>query len=339
MPTVARSLLRLLPALGTRVVDVRPGVSLLTRRRDMAVQPLSGGGVLVHQGAEVLDVEPGVSVVAHGGDVGVQPLGDGAVLLQRADGYRSVGVGHGMRLVGPKALFRKERAKRDKALSDWLMWQHVGDVLRRYRVDCVIDVGANRGQYVRRLRKAGYRGVVHSFEPVPDVFAQLRDAAADDPDWHVHQVALGRESGDLEMNVVPGTLSSLLPPSEFGASRYERFTNELTTQRVPVRRLDEYLPEVAGTADAPARILLKLDTQGFDLEAFAGVGSVMPSIVALQSEVALMTIYEHMPRLPESLGVYEGAGFEVSGLYPVSRDQRTGRVLEYDCVMVRADAL
>ena len=33
------------------------------------------------------------------------------------------------------------------------------------------------------------------------------------------------------------------------------------------------------------------------------------------------------------------AGFEIAGLYPVSRQTRTGRVLEYDCVMVRAKVL
>ncbi|MDP9466175.1 MAG: FkbM family methyltransferase [Actinomycetota bacterium] len=304
MPTLRRTLLRLLPALRARVIDVQPGVSVLTRRRDITLRPLGDGAVLVH-----------------------------------GDSHSSANAGHGLRVVGPAPLFGKERAKRDKALSDWLMWQHLRDVLRRYRVDCVIDVGANRGQYVHRLRKAGYKGVVHSFEPVAEVFAQLAAAAAQDPLWHVHQVALGRETGELEMNVVPGTLSSLLAPSTFGAARYERFNDQLSTQQVPVRRLEDYLPDIAGTEDVPARILLKLDTQGFDLEAFAGVGALTPNVVALQSEVALMTIYEHMPRLPEALAVYEEAGFEVSGLYPVSRDQRTGRVLEYDCVMVRADAL
>jgi hypothetical protein len=51
-----------------------------------------------------------------------------------------------------------------------------------------------------------------------------------------------------------------------------------------------------------------------------------------------MKIYEGMPRLPEALGVYEHAGFEVSGFYPVSREAATARVLEFDCVLVRPGA-
>ena len=59
----------------------------------------------------------------------------------------------------------------------------------------------------------------------------------------------------------------------------------------------------------------------------------------MQSELALMEIYKGMPSMQEALAAYEDAGFEIAALYPVSRQTRTGRVLEYDCVMVRAKVL
>jgi hypothetical protein len=105
-----------------------------------------------------------------------------------------------------------------------------------------------------------------------------------------------------------------------------------------VRRLDGLLDDILRSVDAP-RPFLKLDTQGYDLEAFAGLGDRAREFVGLQSEVALMRIYEGMPRLPEALAAYEAAGFGVTGLFPVSRQSRTARVLEFDCVMVRPDAV
>ena len=255
------------------------------------------------------------------------------LVTEEAAGDARMKLGRNYQIDGPRAANARQRAERDKAVSDWLLAQHLRDVLRRYRVDCVLDVGANRGQYVRLVRRAGFRGRIISFEPVPELFAQLAAAAADDELWDVHQVALGRENGELQMHVVPGSLSSLLPPSEFGSARYERL-RATTSVTVPVRRLDEVLAEAG-----ESRMLLKLDTQGFDLEAFAGATGVLDRIVALQSELGLLTIYDGMPRLPEALATYEAAGFEVTGLYPVSRESRTQRVLEYDCVMVRADAL
>src|SRR5699024_10673372 len=87
------------------------------------------------------------------------------------------------------------------------------------------------------------------------------------------------------------------------------------------------------------RLYLKLDTQGYDLEAFAGLGERTRDIVAMQSEVALLQIYEGMPRLPPAIETYEGAGFEVTGMFPVTREKDTGRVLEFDCVLARAGTL
>jgi len=49
----------------------------------------------------------------------------------------------------------------------------------------------------------------------------------------------------------------------------------------------------------------------------AALGRWATHVVGLQSEVAAI----------------------LTGLFPLSRDEPTGRVIEFDCVMVRADAL
>ena len=225
----------------------------------------------------------------------------------------------------------------EAALTGYAVAEHVAAVLRMYRVNCVIDVGANRGQYAEALRRAGYTGRIASFEPVPETFEELRRAAAGDPAWTVYPYALGRDDGTTTINVVPGTLSSVLAPTRFGAKRYQRL-REPVPQDVPLRRLDGLLDElVAGLPDP--RPFLKLDTQGYDLEVFAGLGDRADAFVGMQAELALVRIYEGMPRMAEALAAYEEAGFEVTALYPVSRHKKTARVLEFDCVMVRPEAV
>jgi hypothetical protein len=59
----------------------------------------------------------------------------------------------------------------------------------------------------------------------------------------------------------------------------------------------------------------------------------------MQSEVATLRLYEGSPRMGEAIAVYEERGFEITGMYPVSREEATGRVVEFDCVMVRATAV
>ena len=261
----------------------------------------------------------------------------GAVLLSRRANLRVRRLDPDAALVIRRGSRRRHWFEREKSLVDYAVAEHVAAILKRYDVNLVIDVGANRGQYARRLRRSGYRGRIASFEPVPEVFERLRTAAAGDARWSVHPYALGSEEGLASMHVVPGTLSSVLAPSAFGARRYEQLRAP-KAHEVPVRRLDGLLDELTAGLEDP-RPYLKLDTQGYDVEVFQGAGERVRDLVGMQSELALMRIYEGMPRLPEALAVYEARGFEVTALYPVSREAATARVLEFDCVMVRPDAV
>lgn len=46
------------------------------------------------------------------------------------------------------------------------------------RAHVVLDVGADRGQFGKRLRRDGYTGRIVSFEPVPHIADQLEKGAA-----------------------------------------------------------------------------------------------------------------------------------------------------------------
>ena len=85
-----------------------------------------------------------------------------------------------------------------------------------------------------------------------------------------------------------------------------------------------------------ARIYLKLDTQGYDLKVFSGTERLRKIIFALQSEMSILPIYEGLPHVTESIAVYEKAGFEIAGMYPISLDNATLRMIEFDCLMVNA---
>ncbi len=306
-PTLRRRLLRLLPAMGVRVIDLTRGTVVLSRSPGVQARPLVPGAFLV--------------------EAGRAPSGRPEVVAVDKD---TVLVACGRRRW-------RETMLTERKILQTLLPRVLMAHFDRYGVNCVIDVGANRGQYAQRLRRAGYRGRIVSFEPVPAELARLEAAAADDPEWWVRPVALGSSNGSLEMHVLPGTLSSPLPATDFGRLRFPVLEG-MQKRIMPVRRLDGLLDEMlAGLSDP--RPFLKMDTQGFDVEVFRGLGDRTRVFVGMQSEVALMELYEGMPRLPEALGVYEAAGFEVSAMYPVNREERSGRVLEFDCVMVRADAL
>jgi hypothetical protein len=101
---------------------------------------------------------------------------------------------------------------------------------------------------------------------------------------------------------------------------------------VKLRRLDTLLPELRGAKTLP-RTFLKMDTQGFDLEVLRGATNVLGEIVALQSEVSVIPIYEDMPGIQEAFGVFRELGFALSGVFPVTYDSHQ-RIVELDCILV-----
>ena len=269
----------------------------------------------------------------------VHELGDGGVLLEDGERRRSVvrlGDGHlGAHLLVDEPRARRDAAMLQKRLSEYLVREQVGWVLRATEATLVLDVGANVGQFGRSLRRAGYRGRIASFEPVRASYEKLARAAAADPDWQAFHCALGTSDGSTEINVDPGTLSSLLPPTEFGRAWSDRLS-ETRTETITVRRLPSVLDEAA--AGLPElRAYLKMDTQGYDAEVFEGARPVLDRVVGLQSELACLPLYDGAPRLPEMLTTYEAAGFETAGMFVVSHDRPTLRAVEFDVVMVRPE--
>jgi FkbM family methyltransferase len=242
-----------------------------------------------------------------------------------------------MHLLLDEQTARDGMGRHQLALGSHLANEHIAWMLRELGVNCVLDVGANVGQFGRRLRRAGYTGRIVSFEPVARLAAELRRSADADPDWHVMQCALGDTDTRSEINVVPGSMSSLLPASDFGR-QWSRRLRDMRPETIRVRRLDGVYDEAVAGLESP-RVYLKMDTQGYDLQAFAGAGARIAEVLGMQSEVACVPIYDGMARLPQQIAVYEDAGFEITGMFPVTRDPKTLRVIEFDTVMVRPEAI
>ncbi|WP_225859437.1 FkbM family methyltransferase [Streptomyces albicerus] len=243
----------------------------------------------------------------------------------------------GARLLLEKAVSAESEREFQLGAAHYLCAQHVAAVLEKYRVNCVFDVGANTGQYGKGLRRFGYTGRIVSFEPVSDTFERLQRSAESDPDWQVYNFALGREEAVQSIHIDWKSMNSLLPPSEYGKERYKRFAKG-RTEEIEIRRLDDVMQKALEGIDDP-RPYLKMDTQGFDMEVFAGAGERISEFVGMQSEVAALRLYEGSPAMGEAIAAYEEAGFGVTGMYPVTREPATGRVVEFDCVMVRPEAV
>jgi FkbM family methyltransferase len=210
-------------------------------------------------------------------------------------------------------------------------------VLKARDINLVLDVGANRGDFSSFLRnQVGYSGKIISFEPVPGAFRRLQEAAAGDPLWEVQNLALGSRDTILEINVAESSeFSSFLESNQYSRDQFGQRAVGSQKKSVAVRRMDGFLRnEVPDLVSK--RIFLKIDTQGYDLEVYGGLGETLKHIVALQSEVSVIPIYKEMPSWLDSLSFFNAQGFQTVGLFPVTRDGL--RVIEFDYLLIRDDS-
>jgi FkbM family methyltransferase len=209
------------------------------------------------------------------------------------------------------------------------------DLLKRLRIDCLLDVGANTGQFASNVRATGYKGHIFSFEPIAKDADAIRARALHDERWHVYSVALGSEDGEKQFNVIGSDYTVL---SSFFEPAIEDMPAERSKITVSINRLDTIFGEILSIAGANARISLKMDTQGFDLEVCEGCSQHMDRIVGLQSEVSVSRLYRDQPRYTDALNYYERRGFALMNLALVNRTA-AGGILEYDALFARIDEL
>ena len=234
------------------------------------------------------------------------------------------------------------RTSADKLLphvpSKWAYWLRdrlvLKHVLEKLSINCVLDVGANRGQYGILLRRMGYRGYIVSFEPVRENYNVLKVIASQKEPWRVFPYALGADNERREINVAAESVfSSFLTPMEESQVRF-RGNRVMRKEEVEVWRLDHVLETCLKDISSP-RMYLKLDTQGFDLTVMEGAQSILPRILALQVEVSLHKIYHGMHGFADSVAEFETRGFEVIDFITVNRDIDQLCALEMDCIMAR----
>lgn len=205
-------------------------------------------------------------------------------------------------------------------------------VLRSEEIDVLLDVGANTGQFASQMRRLGYGGRIISFEPLPQALSTLAHASNRDPLWEVHPVGLGDHDDIMEIHVTHNLVSSSILAQRELLSRVDPTSAVASTQHITVRRLDGLWDALIPAA---SRVLLKIDTQGYERQVLAGCGERLADVRALHMEVSLVELYEGEFRIREALEALEAEGFQLATIEPTLPDVATGQLLQADLTLVR----
>ena len=205
-------------------------------------------------------------------------------------------------------------------------------LMNRRGVTCVIDVGANIGQYASELRRLGFRNSILSLEPLRAEFQVLERRCAKDRSWRCERFAVGGEPGEATINVAGNSVSSSLAPM---LSRHHRAAPEsrfVRTEEVRVTTIDD----LAATHELElATTFLKVDTQGFERHVLAGAASSLELLTGVQLETSLVPLYEDDLQLSSAIELMEAIGLRLAAILPGFTDPVTSETLQCDGVFLR----
>ena len=195
---------------------------------------------------------------------------------------------------------------------------------RGYRPRRIVDGGAHVGDFARMARSVFADAAIDLIEPQAACQAALTSLAGSMPGCVLHPVAIGRAPGTLTMACDPGAPST--------GAHIRPGTNVLggTAQSVQVATLDSILSGI-GPDD---RVLLKLDLQGWELEALHGGAVALTSVEVILIEVSFYAqAYE--PPVAILIAFLAERGFVLHDIASLVGRARDDRAHQADFLFVR----
>ena len=205
--------------------------------------------------------------------------------------------------------------------------------LERFKVDLVLDVGANVGQFSSDLRSVGYSGDLVSFEPLSAAHHALSKAALRDTNWQVHpRSAIGDHDGEIEIHIAGNSVSSSLLPMMEAHSAAAEHSVYVGVEKTPISRLDSVGPMYLAKS---CRAFLKIDTQGYEWQVIDGARETLSRMQGVLCELSLVPLYEGQRLWMDLIQRLEGEGFALWSIQPGFIDPRDGRTLQLDAIFFR----
>lgn len=174
----------------------------------------------------------------------------------------------------------------------------------------LLDIGANEGAFIRAATLLAQPRAVFAFEPQTVCRPLLESVLGKYTGGQLVLAAVGAQPGEIEFNCTGNSkMASVLTPQREIEDAYSADDYTIVQKvKVPVVRLDDVIP--AGTNVG----LLKLDVQGYELEALRGAARVLRETRALLVEANYVPHYEGAVDFDTLHRFLGDAGFRLHGV-------------------------
>ena len=205
--------------------------------------------------------------------------------------------------------------------------------IQGYGFRTIVDVGANTGQFARKMQPRFPDAVFYCFEPTPAAYSALHAWATTQEGVNAINLALGETQGVLTMNlhVQHDTSSSLLATTREIENIYPMTASQSKVD-VEIQRLDDYLKGLH--SPLAHEILLKLDVQGYEAQVLRGAPDLLKQVCACIVEVNIDELYVGQSRFTEIVDLLGAGGLRYAGNFDQAYGQ-DGHVIYVDALFIR----
>ena len=200
--------------------------------------------------------------------------------------------------------------------------------INNFKINSIIDVGANKGQFALKLFENKFKGNVISFEPLAEEHKILNDISLNKKKWQIaRKCALGRKNikkkFHISANRESSSLLKILPKHTL--LRPDSKTKKI--EIINVEKLDNFHNVIT---KLKKNLLLKIDTQGSEMDVLLGAEKIIKNIKCLFIEVSLIPLYKDQKLWFDIIRYLKKHKFEVWSVDQLLKNNITGQTYQLD---------
>ncbi len=195
----------------------------------------------------------------------------------------------------------------------------------------IIDIGANSGQFAKEMRAHGFNGYIFSIEPILEAHEKLKSNSQTDERWNCLERTAVSESGCIiDIFKTENTeCSSLIAPTDLLDSTLNEAV-KVVKEKITTKRLDAIISDYQLN---PLKALLKIDTQGTELEVLRSAGQYISEFQLIHCELSFQELYKSQALWHEIDEYLSKCGFALWSLEPTFRSTK-GQILQADATYI-----
>lgn len=219
--------------------------------------------------------------------------------------------------------WRKEREhQRFLQENKWLIEKNI---------KTIIDIGANEGQFAKKMRNLFPDAKIFSFEPIPQVYEDLKKNFADDVNFFAYNMGLGEEEGTLKFFLNEySPSSSLLKMKDIHKENFPYTETDFEIE-VLIKRLDDILD--LKILDKPC--LVKVDVQGFEEKVIRGGMNLIQKVDIIIIETSFVQLYDNGPLFDAIYTLLTKLGYSYIGNFEQLYSPNNHEILQADAIFKR----